>query len=84
MIKVNRIIQKPTAHYFTTNIFGISFISQIVPPNVFVIDSIDNIEENTNISFEIDSILYKLKNIQIHSISPYIIECRSFSEEVIF
>lgn len=80
-IKVSNIFYKPYSKFNDINIYGYTFCEIIKSPNVYVIDSEDEITDNITFTFE--SRRYYLLNCVVHSSHEkvHVIECSHWEEK---
>ncbi len=81
-ITVNKIFYKPIIEFEAVDILGQKYHKKIVSPNLYVVDTTDEIQEGSNVEFKHDSILYTLEGISVgKSDGKVFIECINWSEE---
>lgn len=85
-ISIKSIQHKPSMKVSGIEIYGRIFMEKTISPNIFVIETNDNISSTKDLTFNHNNIQYTLSDIMLHDINNTelkMVECRTWEEEYI-
>ena len=82
LIDIIDLKHKPDSEIKTVSILGRKYVSRILPPNIYVLETNDNLNGKDHIMFHYNNVIHKLDNCIItkdEDSGYFIIDCKEWS-----